>query len=840
MTEVKLTPMMRQYRDVKAGVPKDALLLFRMGDFYEMFFEDAVLGSKLLEITLTKRAGVAMCGIPYHAIDNYLPKIIEEGVKVAIAEQVEDPKFATGIVKREVTRIITPGTIVDAAVLHPTQSNYLAAVTKSKERYGIAWLDISTGEFQISELNSKDEIENELCRLNVKECIISESLEKEWNEISGKPLLCTNITWTSVDDWTFDYKTAEDFLKQSFNVGSLDGFGCRGYNLAVSAAGAALYYTSENLKNDINYINSLKTYHTEDYMVLDAATRRNLEIVEGSGGNRKDPTLLSVMDKTCTPMGGRMLREWLLRPLFNRTSIMERLDAVDDFKYEPLSLAEFREMLSVVRDLERIGARLNIGNANGRDLIALLNSLDIIPSLKMLLSEYSNVLAKRLNEQILCFPELTTLIKEAIIEEAPITITEGGIIKDGFNEDLDVLRKASKEGKSWIAALQAQEQENTGVKSLKIKFNKVFGYYIELTKSNLGSIPENYTRKQTLVNAERFITPELKEVESKVLGADDKAKALEYVLFQKIREEVIKYTDKLKSTASALAASDALASLAEVARLNNYHRPSITENSIVNIKGGRHPVLDVTMTEERFVPNDTILDSKDNKVIIITGPNMAGKSTYIRQVALLVLMAQTGSFIPVDEAEIGITDRIFTRVGASDDLSRGQSTFMVEMVETANILSHATDKSLVIMDEIGRGTSTFDGLSIAWAVAEYLHNTPGAQAKTLFATHYHELTELALTCKGVKNYNVAVKEYGDDVIFLRQIIPGAADKSYGIYVAKLAGLPSTVIGRAKEILENLESNAITEGQPALAKYHSVKQKRKKDKYPKQPTLFDWP
>ena len=839
MSETKLTPMMRQYKEVKAGVSEDTLLLFRMGDFYEMFFEDAVKGSKLMDITLTKRAGIAMCGIPHHALDNYLPKIIEERVKVAIADQMEDPKLAKGIVKRAVTRIITPGTIVDSSVLQPTQSNYLASVSKLKECYGVAWLDISTGEFQVTELDSKEELKNELCRLNVKECIIPESLEKEWNEDGSKPVLNTNLTWTSVDDWTFDFKSAEDFLKENFNVASLDGFGCKDLRLAVSAAGAALYYTSENLKNDVNYINSLKTYHTEDYMILDAATRRNLEIIEGTGGSRKDPSLINILDKTCTPMGGRMLREWLLRPLFNRNSILERLDAVDDFKYEPLSLAEFQEMLSIVRDLERIVARLNIGNANGRDLIALSRSLEVIPGLKMILSEYMNVLTKKLNDKILCFPELTTLIEEAIIDEAPTTITDGGIIKDGFNEELDVFRKASKEGKKWIASLQAKEQENTGIKSLKIKFNKVFGYYIEITKSNLDAIPENYIRKQTLVNAERFITPELKEVESKVLGADDKAKALEYELFQKIREEVIKFTDKLKSTASAIATTDVLASLAEVARINNYHRPVVNENNIINIKGGRHPVLDVTMTEERFVPNDTILDSRENKVIIITGPNMAGKSTYIRQVALLVLMAQAGSFIPADEAEIGIVDRIFTRVGASDDLSRGQSTFMVEMVETANILAHATDKSLVVMDEIGRGTSTFDGLSIAWAVAEYLHNTSGSQAKTLFATHYHELTELALTCKGVKNYNVAVKEYGDEVIFLRQIIPGAADKSYGIYVAKLAGLPSTVVERAKEILENLESNAIDEGRPALAKHHSIKAKRKKDKYPKQPTLFDW-
>lgn len=838
MSEAKLTPMMKQYKEVKGSIPENTLLLFRMGDFYEMFFEDALKGSSLLDITLTKRQGIAMCGIPYHALDNYLPRIIDEGVKVAIADQMEDPKLTKGIVKREVTRIITPGTVIDSSVLQPSQSNYLASVYKEKEKYGVAWLDISTGEFQITELNNTEELENELCRLNVRECIISESLNRQWCENEGKPSVNTDITWTEVDDWTFDPDTSENFLKENFKVASLDGYGCRDMKPAVAAAGAALYYTSENLKNDINHINSLKTYNTDDYMILDSATRRNLEITESYRGNKKEPTLIKVLDKTCTPMGGRMLREWLLRPLYSRTQIMERLDAVEDFKYEPMSLAEFQEMLTVVKDLERIVGRLNIGNANARDIIALRHSLEILPALKMLLDEYKNVLAVRLNRQISCFPEISTLINEAIVEEPPAALTEGGIIKDEFNEELDLLRKASREGKSWIASLQAKEQEKTGIKSLKIKFNKVFGYYIEVTKSNLDAIPEDYIRKQTLVNAERFITPELKEVESKVLGSDDKARALEYELFQKVREEAVKYTEKLKETASAVAAVDALSALAETARINSYHRPHITDEDRIIIKGGRHPVLDVTMVEERFVPNDTLLDSGRNKVIIITGPNMAGKSTYIRQTALLVLMAQAGSFIPADEAEIGIVDRIFTRVGASDDLSRGQSTFMVEMVETSNILAHATDKSLVIMDEIGRGTSTFDGLSIAWAVAEYLHNTPGAQAKTLFATHYHELTELALTCPGVKNYNVAVKEYGDDVVFLRQIVSGAADKSYGIHVGKLAGLPASVVERAKEILENLESNAVTEGQPKLAKQHR-KTKRKKEKFPDQPSLFDW-
>ncbi|MCP4178171.1 MAG: DNA mismatch repair protein MutS [bacterium] len=839
MNEVKLTPMMRQYKDVKSGIPDDALLLFRMGDFYEMFFEDAVKGSRLLDITLTKRQGLPMCGIPYHALDNYLPKIINAGVKVAIAEQVEDPKQAKGIVKREVTRIITPGTIVDSSILAPNQSNFLVSVAFNKKKYGVACLDISTGNFQITEITSFDALEDELARLNTRECLVSESLLKEWENDGIKPLIGTSIVWSSIEDWNFAFDIASDFLKQQFSVATLDGFGCRELDVAVSAAGAALYYAVENLRQDAGHINSLKTYHTDEFMILDSASRRNLEIVESIRADSKEQTLLKVLDDTRTSMGGRLLREWLLRPLYNKLEINKRLDSVDDFRYEPLTLAELQEMLSVVRDLERIIGRLNIGNANARDLNALSGSLGIIPDLKNILSTYSAVLVSEYNSKINLFPVLTDLITEAIVDEPPLTITDGGLIKDGYSKELDVFRKASSEGKSWIAALQAKEQERTGVKSLKIRYNKVFGYYIELTKSNLNSVPEDYIRKQTLVNAERFITPELKEVESKVIGSDDKAKALEYELFQEIRNKCVEFTNTIRESASAIAAVDVLSSLAEVARKNNYKRPTVTESDKIKISAGRHPVLDVTLHDEQFVPNDTYIDNRENNIIIITGPNMAGKSTYIRQVALLVLMTQMGSFIPAEEAEIGIVDRIFTRVGASDDISRGQSTFMMEMVETANILNHATNKSLIILDEIGRGTSTFDGLSIAWAVAEFIHDTPSSKAKTLFATHYHELTELALTCKGVKNFNVAVREYGDKVVFLRQIIPGAADKSYGIYVAKLAGLPEKVLGRAKEILDNLENNAITEGQPTLAEHKKTGRRKKKQiKDPKQMMLFD--
>lgn len=832
-----LTPMMRQYKEVKKSIPKDAILLFRLGDFYEMFFDDAIQGSQLLDITLTKRHETPMCGIPFHALDNYLPKLIESGIKVAIADQMEDPKQVKGIVKREVSRIITPGTLLDNSVLHPDKSNYLVAVAFQKLKYGVACLDVSTGVFQISELDTIEELENELSRLACKEIVVPETLLALWDSENKRPFKKGEVLWTTLDDICFSYETASKYLMGHFSIGTLDGFGCMEMTTSVSAAGAALYYAVENLKHEAGHINGLKTYNTKEYMLLDSATRRNLELVESSRIESKDHTLLKVLDDTRTSMGSRLLREWLLQPLYNKIKIEERLDAIDDFKFEPLTLAELQESLGVVKDLERIIARLNVGSSNARDVVALSTSLEILPSLKTLLSGYNSKLVLDHNKQIKTFPELTELISKAIIEEPPLTITEGGIIKDGHDTVLDELRKASGEGKNWIAALQSKEQERTGIKSLKIRYNKIFGYYIEITNSNLSMIPQDYIRKQTLVNCERFITPELKEMENRVLGANDKAKALEYELFQKIREKCIEYTSEIRNSASAIAAIDVLSSLAEVARKNNYIRPVITDFDKIKIVGGRHPVIENFLTDERFVPNDTFLDNQENNVIIITGPNMAGKSTYIRQTALLVLMAQAGSFIPADEAEIGIVDRIFTRVGASDDLSRGQSTFMVEMVETANILAHATNKSLIVLDEIGRGTSTFDGLSIAWAVAEFIHNTPSARAKTLFATHYHELTELAMTCNGVKNLNVAVKEYGDKVIFLRQIIPGAADKSYGIYVARLAGLPEKVISRAKEILNNLENDAIQEGQPVLARHSGRNKKKMQKESPDQMILF---
>jgi DNA mismatch repair protein MutS len=820
MSEPKLTPMMKQYRQVKSEIPDDAILLFRLGDFYEMFFDDAKRAAPIMDVTQTSRGGVPMCGVPYHALDTYLPRLLEAGVKVAIAEQVEDPKLAKGIVKREVTRIITPGTVVDPSVLSPGQNNYLAALYSGKDNYGLASLDISTGDFRVTELDSLQELEMELERIEAPECIISESLYSEWEKEDEFPDLRNKVCWTSLDDWIFAVDSADELLKRHFEVASLDGFGCRDMSSGISAAGAVLYYASENLRQDASHVGGLKTYRTGEFMILDAISRRNLELVDPMPGGGKKSTLINVLDNTATPMGSRMLREWLLRPLFNKDSIIARLDAVSVFKDDPMTLAEIRELIAPVRDMERITARLNIGSANARDMLALAGSLSIVPDLKNMLGYYDMPLLCELRKKLNDSKGLIEEIENTIADDPPITLTDGGIVKEGFNKDLDDFRKASTEGKNWIAQLQVKEQEKTGIKNIKIRFNKVFGYYIEVSNANKHLVPEEYIRKQTLTNGERFITPELKEVESKILGAEDKSKALEYEIFQKLRLKALEYTSEIQQTANAMAAVDVILSFGEVARKYNYCRPKITEDERFIVKAGRHPVLDATLTEERFVPNDIDLDGEKNSMMIITGPNMAGKSTYIRQVALLALLAQTGSYIPAESAEIGLVDRIFTRVGAADDISRGQSTFMVEMLETANILNHATNKSLVILDEIGRGTSTFDGISIAWAVAEYLHDNIPSRARTLFATHYHELTELSLTRKGVTNYNVAVKEYGEKIIFLRQIVKGASDKSYGIHVAKLAGLPDSVINRANEILENLEENAIAEaGQPALALHH---------------------
>ncbi|MBU8902487.1 MAG: DNA mismatch repair protein MutS [Victivallales bacterium] len=820
MSDIKLTPMMKQYQQSKNEIPDDAILLFRMGDFYEMFFEDASKASAIMNITLTKRGGVPMAGFPYHSLEKHLPILLKAGVKVAIAEQMEDPKFAKGLVKRQITRVITPGTVVDAAALLPDKNNFLVSILSVKNKIGLASLDISTGEFKVTELDDMSKVETELTRLGAKECILPQGEYEQWEKDDDFPLTDRGFTWTPLDDWTFSFDVSEELLKRQLKAASLDGFGCRGLHAAVCAAGAVLHYAIENLRQDAKHINKLSVYNDSAYLELDAISQRNLELVDTMFGSEKANTLLGVLDKTSTAMGGRLLRDWILRPLFEKDKITARLDAVEALRDDPLTLTELRETIGSIRDLERIIARLNIGTANARDTLALANGLSMIPPVKTLLSNFDTVLLNELQESLHDSPELTKRILNTLSEELPTTLTDGDIIRSGFNAELDELRSASTEGKNWLSNIQKKEQERSGIKNLKVKYNKVFGYYIEVSNSNLDMVPEDYIRKQTLVNAERYITPELKEVESKILGAEDKSKALEYQLFQQLRSFVLEFTGKIQESAVSLANIDVICSLAECARIYSYTRPHINEDETLIIEGGRHPVLDAVMQGERFVPNDTLLDGDENRIMIITGPNMAGKSTYIRQTAMLVLMAQIGSFIPADRAAIGLVDRIFTRVGAADDISRGQSTFMVEMVETANILNHVTSKSLVILDEIGRGTSTFDGLSIAWAVAEFLHDTPGSQARTQFATHYHELTEMALTRRGVKNYNIAVKEYGDNIIFLRQIVPGGTDKSYGIHVAKLAGLPDSIIERANEILENLENSAMSkDGDVILAMHH---------------------
>lgn len=842
----ELTPGMRQYMQAKRTLPDDTLLMFRMGDFYEMFFEDARIAAPLMDVVLTTRAGAPLCGIPYRAVRQYLPRILAGGYKVALADQVEDPKQAKGLVKRDITEVVTPGTLMEETMLESGRSNFLAALYVVKDRYGLAYLDLTTGEFRVTELTSPADLEMELNRLRPAECLLPESLLAIWRKGGFPADFPRCITWTGFDDWRFDIECARDDLQRHFRVASLDGFGCRGMSCAIGAAGAILHYAQGNLRHDASHLTTLSSYQPDDCLVLDRISQRNLELVDPIFADGKGNTLLAVLDETITPMGARLLREWVLRPLRDKSQIESRLDAVQDLLEQPMLLAELRETLSAVRDLERTVTRLSVGSsASARDLLVLRKGIEEVPGLKTLLGSGTHAAllqksAGELNEM----PELTALIAKAIVDEPPVAIRDGGMFRSGYNQELDVLQRASSEGKEWIANYQLKEQERTGIKSLRVRFNKVFGYYIEVTKSYLDMVPADYLRKQTIVNGERFITPELKEIEDKVLGADEKSKALEYELFQQMREEVVKRIAAIQQTARALAVVDCIASLAQVAAKYGYRRPEISLDRVLDIHDGRHPVLDAHAGDIAFVPNDCFLNTTTDQIALITGPNMAGKSTYIRQVALLVVMAQMGSFIPASRAVIGLADRIFTRVGAADDLSRGQSTFMVEMVETANILNHATPDSLIILDEIGRGTSTFDGLSLAWAIAEYLHDTPSAKARTLFATHYHELTALPLTKNGVKNYNVLVREQGEEIMFLRRIAPGAADKSYGIHVARLAGLPKCVIERAAEVLSNLENNEFEEddssrtARPKLAENRKTRKARKDDdENGRQLTLF---
>jgi DNA mismatch repair protein MutS len=831
-----LTPAMRQYMQMRQGLSEDTILLFRMGDFYELFFEDARTAAPLMDIVLTARGGVPMCGVPYHSVRTYIARILAGGLKVAIAEQIEDPKLAKGLVKRDITQIITPGTLLDDTLLNAAKSNFLLALCPGKERFGLALLDLSTGDFRLTETRDACGLEIEFSRLQPSECIVPSSWLETCREEGFPEGLDREITWTEMDDWQFDAQLCRENLQRHFAVASLDGFGCRGQELGIAAAGAVLHYARNNLRQDASNITSLQTYQTEDCLILDRISQRNLELVEPIFADSKNNTLISVLDETVTPMGARLLREWILRPLKNQTAIEARLEAVENLLGNPMLLAELREILTAVRDLERTVTRLNVSsNANARDLLVLRRGLEEVPGLKAVLAGADAALLKDQRQELLEFPELVALLARAVVDEPPVSTKDGGMIRKGYHDELDLLRRAANEGKDWIAAYQSKEQERTGIKNLKVRFNKVFGYFIEVSKSYLELVPPEYLRKQTIANGERFITPELKEIEDKVLGAEEKSRLLEYELFQELREQVCRKTAPIQRCARALAAIDCLAALADVAGKYHYVRPQISEQAILDIRDGRHPVLDARLTHEAFVPNDVSLDNRNNQLAIITGPNMAGKSTYIRQVALLVIMAQMGSFIPAEKAVVGLTDRIFTRVGAADDISRGQSTFMVEMVETANILNHATPQSLIILDEIGRGTSTFDGLSLAWAVAEYLHDHAEVKARTMFATHYHELTELALTKPGVKNYNVMVKEQGESITFMRKIVPGCADKSYGIHVARLAGIPRTVIARAAEVLSNLENNELgEEGKPKIAQTR----RRKKEEPQQQMMLFE--
>ncbi|MDP8214958.1 MAG: DNA mismatch repair protein MutS [Candidatus Euphemobacter frigidus] len=804
--------MMKQYRELKASV-KDAILLFRLGDFYEMFNEDAKIAAPIMEIALTARHTTPMCGIPHHAADGYIAKLLKAGKKVAICEQVEDPRQAKGIVKRDVIRIITPGTAVEEELLKSGKNNYLAAVHRLGQIYGFAYLELSTGEFKVTELTSRDELQNELERIRPSECLLPVSLAAHLEEFESR---ISGIILTPLEDWFFDFDMAYEALKKQFKTATLDGFGCQQLVSGVGAAGAIIGYVSENLKTSLAHVHSLSVFSSKEFMVMDAVSQSNLEIIEPLRGGDRKATLLGVLDRTVTSMGSRTLRAWLLQPLLAPESIKNRLDGVEELTRERALLVSIRELLKEIRDIGRIIGRVSCGRTNARELVILRDSLKVIPRLKKVLEKLRTETAREKAENLEVPPALVSLLQEALVDNPPLTIKEGGMFRSGYNSELDELHTLTRDGKNWISRFQETEIRRTGIKSLKVRYNKVFGYYIEVTRPNLSLVPDNYIPKQTLVNAERFITEELKSYENKVLGAQDTAAALEYKLFEDIREAVREESPSIQRCAVAVGAIDALAALAEVALSNRYVKPEIESSDRLEIINGRHPVVERILVDERFVGNDTIMDGNENQIFIITGPNMAGKSTYIRQVALIVLMAQIGSFVPADSARIGIVDRIFTRVGAADELARGQSTFMVEMIETANILHHATPRSLVVLDEIGRGTSTFDGISIAWSVAEYLHNHAPSKARTLFATHYHELTELELTLPGAKNYNVAVREWNNEVVFLRKVIRGGTDKSYGIQVARLAGLPRTVIERAGIILTNLEEEALSaEGVPRL-------------------------
>ena len=808
----QLSPMMAHYMETKKQYP-DCILFYRLGDFYEMFFDDALTASKALEITLTgKDCGLEerapMCGVPYHAVENYLDRLVQKGYKVAIAEQVEDPKLAKGLVKREVIRVVTPGTITSSQALEESKNNYLMGIVYVDGVFGISAADISTGEYVLTEVKSERSLIDEVFKFSPSEIICNEAFYMSGIDLEDlKNRLHTVIS--ALDNHFFSDDSCKKILREHFHVKYLEGLGLNDYGTGTIAAGAVLQYLYETQKSTLEHLTTINPYTTGQYMMLDTSTRRNLELVETLREKQKRGTLLWVLDKTKTAMGARKLRSFVEQPLISREEIIRRQNAVEELNLNFISREEIGEYLNPIYDLERLIGRISYKTANPRDLIAFKSSLSMLPHIKHLLQEFSSDLLKEKERLLDPLSDLEELIGRAVVEDPPVSVRDGGIIKDGFDAEADRLRHAKTEGKNWLAELEQSEKEKTGIKGLKIKYNKVFGYYFEVTNSFKDLVPDYFIRKQTLTNAERYTTDRLKELEDVIMGAEDKLFSLEYDLFAGVRDKIAAEVKRIQQTARAVAEVDVLTSLSVAATRYNYVKPKINEKGIIRIKNGRHPVVEKMMQSDMFIANDTYLDNGKNRISIITGPNMAGKSTYMRQTALITLMAQIGSFVPAEEADIGICDRIFTRVGASDDLASGQSTFMVEMTEVANILHNATKNSLLILDEIGRGTSTFDGLSIAWAVVEYISNTQILGAKTLFATHYHELTELEGTVGGVTNYCIAVKEQGDNIVFLRKIVKGGADKSYGIQVAKLAGVPTPVIERAKELVEELSDADIT-------------------------------
>ena len=827
----ELTPMMQQYVEIK-GQYKDCILFYRLGDFYEMFFEDAVTCAKELEITLTgKNVGqeekAPMCGIPYHAVDNYLSRLIAKGYKVAICEQVEDPKASKGIVKREVIRIVTPGTNLNAQSLEEGKNNFLMGIVHTVNAYGIATVDITTGDFFVTEVDSERKLIDEINKYAPSEIICNSTFMVSGFDIADLRNRL-NISISDLEPWYFEEEACVNAIKDQFKVATLGGLGLGDYSIGITAAGAVMLYLHETQKNSLSHLTHIIPYVTSRYMILDSSTRRNLELVETLREKQKRGSLLWVLDKTKTAMGARLLRSYIEQPLIEKESITDRLDALEELNDSAITREEIREYLNAIYDLERLISRISYKSAGPRDLIAFKNSLSMIPPIKMLLETSACSLLKEIFLELDTLEDLYKLIDEGVEEEPPIAVKEGGIIKDGYHEDVDKLRKAKSEGKNWLADLETRERDKTGIKNLKIKFNRVFGYYLEVTNSYQNLVPENWIRKQTLANAERYTTPELKELEDVILGAEDKLYSLEYELFSEIRDTISKEVQRIQRTAKGLAKIDVYTSLAYVSERNRFIRPVINEDGIIDIKDGRHPVVEQMISGDMFVANDTYLNNKEKRISIITGPNMAGKSTYMRQTALIVLMAQIGCFIPASYGNIGIADRIFTRVGASDDLASGQSTFMVEMTEVANILRNATKNSLLILDEIGRGTSTFDGLGIAWAVVEHIANPKLLGAKTLFATHYHELTELEGKIDSVNNYCIAVKEQGEDIIFLRKIISGGADKSYGIQVAKLAGVPDNVLKRARDIVDELSLNDITDKAKAMKAVNIIEESEREE------------